>query len=171
MSQPKGQWTIIGQQQQPFAFLIETANRVHALMNVGYQIHSQRSARWIMIGAQNSPRLVYCPVNKGFCLYRSTIHHQFVALLHAAARLNDTLTIDADAASCNQGIAMTPRSNSRRCQCLIQAITFGHPPTALRKLSNCSANSLTRASSAVTRSLMTESASKRLAENTSATSS
>src|SRR5262245_48555005 len=64
MHQPMREIAVVGEEQQTFAVLVESADRVNTLGDLRHEIERQRSARGIVVCAQDAARLVDEPIDE-----------------------------------------------------------------------------------------------------------
>jgi hypothetical protein len=106
MHEPISQVAVVRQEQEPFACFIETANRVHALADLWYEIHDERPPCRIAICAQITLGLVDEPVHRALDTNRLAVNADSLIRPDLGAQLADGMAIHRHAAGANQFLAL-----------------------------------------------------------------
>jgi hypothetical protein len=90
-----GEVAVVGQQDQPGAVLVQSADREDALSDSGKQIDHPGTPRRIGVGRDVASRLVDGEVNQSFLANRLTIDGDLVAIgIHPGSEFPSDLTVD-----------------------------------------------------------------------------
>jgi hypothetical protein len=125
MCQLVGKFTIVREQYQSIARLVESADREKPFV-AGNQVDGPRPPTWIVVCAQDAGRFVKQVVNaprsrKSRSIDPNPLRHRIDA---RAEFLND-LAIDFDAAFEDQLLALAPAPDTSRCKDLLQSFNTG----------------------------------------------
>ena len=123
MSQALGQFAVVGEQQQPFAGLIESAHGEQALPHVEHQVDGPWSTRRVVVGAQVALGLVEQPVGELLGGRRLPVNGDLLAGPDPRAWIGHDLAIEANVALLDQFIAAAARAEAAGGQVFVQ--TFG----------------------------------------------
>jgi hypothetical protein len=117
---PVGEFAIIGEEQQPFAFLVQTTHWGNASGSAGHQIDGSDASCRIRVSTDHTFGFVQSVVHQPADLGPGTIDgdHLLIAV-HFGAKLRDHLTVDLDVAGANQFLAGSPRSQAAARQELL----------------------------------------------------
>lgn len=92
----ESQVAVVGQQQQPFVVIIETADGVDPFFHVWDKLKSSRPTTWIMVGAEVTFRLVDHPVDQLLGVQRFAINNHFVRGINLHTQFVDLDAIDGN---------------------------------------------------------------------------
>src|SRR5579884_2074729 len=121
-----GEIAVVGQQQQPLAILIESADGIDAFMDVRHKVHRSRPTGGIVVGAEVAARLVDKPVDQALDFQRLAIDLDLLLLgVNLGAQLADNTAIDGNTATEDQLLAVPPRADAGVGQILVEAFHSG----------------------------------------------
>src|SRR5690348_6338792 len=98
---------IVGQEEQAFAVLVESADGVYTLSDLRHQVDGERTAGRIVVRAQEAARLVDEPVDELLGTHRFAVEGHLLLRRDARAQFGDDIAVDRDAASTNELVALT----------------------------------------------------------------
>ena len=132
MSQPKGQFTVVGQKQQTFRKIIQPADWEKPLRPVGGgQVVEDRGPAFGIAGRGHASRLLVQHEGEGFGLFLrrghgATVHGQGVAPgIDFNPEFGHDPAVDAHPAGGNEGIGLAPGTIAGGSQGLVEAQQFG----------------------------------------------
>jgi hypothetical protein len=115
MSHAMGQFTVVGQENQTFAALVQSANGEQSQFTRRHQVDCARPALGIAAGAQVAARLVQQEVSRRIAPHQLSVDAHFLLLrINARAQIADDLAVYADSSVDDVFFAFAARTESGR---------------------------------------------------------
>jgi len=113
VGQPVREFTVVGQEHQPGALLVEPADRVNPLGDLGEDVDDQGLARRVAVGRDVAFGLVDGVVNVSFGVDLLAVERDLLAArVDAGAEFADDLVVDRDPALEDEFLARPPRADA-----------------------------------------------------------
>jgi hypothetical protein len=107
-----GEFTLIGQQKQALAFLVQTPHMMQGLILPGQQGIDGHAVPLIAAAADIAFGLVQGENHSGPSANDSAVHLNFIIVLHQGAEFTNGLAVDADTAFADDLFAAAPRTEA-----------------------------------------------------------
>ncbi len=108
MNQPVREIPTVGEEDEAFAFFVETADVMQVLILQRQQVVNRHPLMRVATGTEVALRLVQGEDNRRFGTHRRTIDDHFVVRLHLGGQFGDDMTIDRHTSTEDDFLRPTP---------------------------------------------------------------
>jgi len=125
VQQRLGEFAVVGQQQEPFAFAIEPAHREDPRLSLGNQVHHRRTALGVAHGGEHPTRLVQDPVGRRLRRDRTAIQGDAILVGIGSVSERRNAAVHRDPPVPNEELATSARAHAGRSQDLLESFANG----------------------------------------------